>query len=252
MTHKCEYCTNTIKPCAQPCASRNETSHVCCTCDIDITKCELPERIVCDSVLCNTKFQVEYLETRIQELNQIYKDETEKIKELKELNNHFRILGIGPNSLETLIKTQCITLPFIIINKDPNFSWNILDQDALATLGLSFMRSYETLAKNWASFLNEKVLKVKAKKDLITKTQDKLNNSQNLTSVEVTAKKPKANLTNNKENKETKPKLSLKDLTPYEKLVRNNMKIGLSQQDAEAAVNLMGLQGKARDLSPFI
>ena len=54
------------------------------------------------------------------------------------------------------------------------------------------MRSYETLAKNWASFLNEKVLKVKAKKDLITKTQDKLNNSQNLTSVKVTAKKPKA------------------------------------------------------------
>src|SRR6266853_5258071 len=205
MTHKCEYCANTIKPCARPCLAQKNPSHVCCTCDIDIIKCELPERIVCDSNICNTKFQVEYLETRIQELNQTYKDETEKIKELKELSNHFRILGIGPNSLETLIKTQGITLPFIIINKDPNFNWSILDQEALATLGLSFMRSYETLAKNWASFLNEKVLKVKAKKDLVLRTKEKLDSTSDSKSDSNETKKSKGN-----SNKVPKP--SLKDL----------------------------------------
>jgi len=249
MIHKCEYCVNTIKPCARPCLAQKDPSHVCCTCDIDITRCELPERIVCDSNICNTKFQVEYLETRIQELNQTYKDETEKIKELKELSNHFRILGIGPNSLETLIKTQGITLPFIIINKDPNFNWSILDQEALATLGLSFMRSYETLAKNWASFLNEKVLKVKAKKDLVLRTKEKLDS----TSDSKDSKKSKSNSTNNiKESKSKVPKPSLKDLTPYEKIVLSNMKIGLSQKDAESAVKSMGMQGEAKDLTLFI
>lgn len=248
MTHKCEYCTKNINPCTKPCIYAKDNSHVCCTCvldpltnTLDSSKCELPERVICDSAICNAKFQVLWLENKILELKESAKNEKLKLQELKDVNNHFRILGIGPNSLETLIKTQGITLPFIQINKSENFSWDKLPPEDLVTIGLSFMRSYETLAKNWASFLSEKVSKVKIKKESLAKTEAKLKESQGQT-------KHKTNGSNGatpKPKSESKLKLNL---NPTEKIVLHHIKkLGLPQKDAEVIARSFGLTDPIRE-----
>src|SRR5437773_12029447 len=97
MTHKCEYCDKQIAPCNSPCHERaSDKNHVCCTCDVDSAKCELPQRIVCDTPLCNLKYQVDWYKIKLDEAQN-------DIVKLKALNNQWRLANIGTNAAQKLI-----------------------------------------------------------------------------------------------------------------------------------------------------
>ena len=229
MTHKCDYCDTSIKPCAQPCSERAAKSHVCCTCDIDPTLCESPERVICTGVICQFKFQTDFYETKLQDLKLEVKSEASK---LKDISNTLRILGIGPEALEVLIRNHEINIPGIFINHDETFSWASMPTEDLVTVGLRFLNSYEKVTKQWASWLNEKAIKVHIKKEQLETTQANIKKAEKIRNKEVTG--------------DAKPKLV--KFNAFEKVVVAFMERGLTQEQAESHVRKMGMDGEARKI----
>src|SRR5437588_11378970 len=100
MTHKCEYCDTTIKSCSRPCLElKMDKEHVCCTCNQNEIPCELPERIVCSKELCNLKFKFDWYKRKFQE------SQNDRAK-LAETLNEFRIINIGAENAQRLIKEK--------------------------------------------------------------------------------------------------------------------------------------------------
>ena len=230
MTHECEYCNKVLLPCSSPCSNKQDKNHVCCTCPLE--SCEMDEKHVCNAPLCNFKEQVFIL---TQELAS-----TKDQLRLKDLVNHYRIMGISPASLETLIQKEGINIPHVIfLNKDEQFHWGQMLPEDCYTFGAQMMRNFEQLSKLWADFLNVHFVKAKIKIDQIASTKSKIakNQEQTLGKIdnkgkEKTAKQKKATLNN------------------YEKLIVHDVtKIGMTQAQAEEYLKTqMKMTGEARDL----
>lgn len=257
MTHKCEYCDKILLPCkiqawidANPdkeytgldenylnCKFKGQENHLCCTCDKDESLCEVSPNVVCDGPLCQFKFQVYYLET---ELEKLKGQEKEAIASLKELSNSNRILGISPKALEIIIQKEGFNIPTIMFVKhNERFTWDLMKPDDLVTVGLAFMRNYETLAKQWAAFLNEKSVKVNIKKELIDQSSKKVKEAQ------------KSRNDNGTEKEKPKPRVSAK-LNDFEKIVLHNMRsMNITMAQAIEFARSMGAAGEIRPETKF-
>ena len=214
MTHKCEYCDTTIKPCASPCLElKIEKDHVCCTCNQDNLKCELPERIVCAKEICNLKFKVDWYKRKFTEA------QNDKSK-LAETLNEFRIINIGAENAQRLIKEKDLNITGIkIFWSKRSLTWDAIPPE----IGYEIMLLHEEGAKKWAEWINQKTnLKIK-KQDLIDKTEAELKKTEKIRNSK------SSDLTKTNQLRE---RISL---NPKEKLVLHHMKtLGMS---FEVAVN---------------
>lgn len=228
MIHKCEYCDNTAKPCNTPCSLKHDKSHVCCTCDKDPSSCELPHRIVCDASLCNLKYQVDWYKIKLEESQN-------DISKLKALNNQFRIANIGSQAAQRLVEDGTLEISGIkIFVSRQRVTW----EDIPIETGYILMCLHEEFSKQWASFLNEKAVKVQIRKELIAKTEANLAKNEKIRKGEL-----------NPDGSKPVPKVAKATLNAYEKIVLHNMKtLKMSQTDAENFAKAMGMSGEARDL----
>ncbi len=231
--HKCEYCNSQIKPCVRPCLeAKQDKSHVCCTCDKDEKSCELPERIVCSDSLCNLKYSVEYYKLRLEELKSETTQYEAKIKDLKELSNEWRLVNLDRSNIVELVNRGAVGLGNIkLFVTQRKLTWDRFPVD----IGYTIMCLHEEFSKQWANWLNEKAVKITIKKDIVEASEKKLK----------TAQATRDGLLNaNGEVKKVKVTLNDK-----EKVVLHYMKkLGLSQVNAVASADAMGMTGEVRDL----
>lgn len=231
MTHKCEYCSNEIKPCTKPCLqTREDKNHVCCTCDVSTEHCELPVRIVCDTALCNLKYTVDWYKIKLGESQG-------DIAKLKALNNQFRIANIGSQAAKRLVEDGTLDISGIkLFVSKQKLTWEDIPIDT----GYILMCLHEEFAKQWAGFLNEKAVKVQIKKELIQSTEAKL----------ATANKIREGKLNADET--AKKYTSRSNLNPFEKIVLHNMRtLKMSESDAVKFAQSMGATGEIRPETKF-
>lgn len=230
MTHKCEYCNTQINSCSKPCVERLNKTHVCCTCNVDSSTCELPQRVVCSSALCNLKYQVDWYKIQLEESNN-------DVAKLKALNNQFRIANIGSEAAKRLVENGTLDITGIkVFVSRQKISWEDIPIDT----GYILMCLHEEFSKQWAGFLNEKAVKVQIKKDLIAKTENALKKSTAI-------REGKLN------SNETLPRVTVSaKLNDFEKLVLHNMtKLKMDQAAAESFSRSMGAKGEVRKETKF-
>ena len=173
--HNCTYCNAEVLPCTHPCSIKDD-EHTCCVCDTEL-QCALPVLVVCSNAICQFKLKIELQALKLAELESATKLETQKLKELKSLNNDLRIFGIGPQSLEVLIANHTVSIPGLTSTSSETFHWGMCDTDTLVTTGLTFLTTYEKVMKQWAAWLNEKSA-LSIKKEQLQATQKKIKEAQ--------------------------------------------------------------------------
>lgn len=225
MLHKCEYCDKVMSPCATPCHDfLQDKNHVCCTCPSE--SCELPANIVCDSSLCNLKHQVDWYKRKFEE------SQTDNVK-MRNTLNQFRIANIGTVTAQELIDKGILDISGIkIFWAKQSLTWENIPIET----GYILMSLHEEAAKRWASFLNEKAVKVQIKKELIQATEAKLKKAQAQREIKI-------------EPKPQPGRVKREPLTPFEKIVFHNMKtMNISQDKAEEMAKMFGAEGSCRNL----
>lgn len=239
MTHKCEYCATSIKPCAAPCLDKKDKDHVCCTCNIDEAKCELPERIVCANSLCNLKYSLDYYKNRLEELKGEAKLNENKLADLIALVNEWRLLNVGsPSSnIVDIIAKGALSIGNVkLYVTQQRLTWDRFPVE----VGYIIMCLHEEFLKQWGEWLNQKAVKQGIKKDITDKTNKDLKTSE---AIRNGLAKADGSLKSEKQVKTT--------LTKTEKIILDRIKtFGWTQNQAEESLTAMGmvLEPKPRNL----
>lgn len=219
MTHKCEYCDKVI-------SSGQTVQGMTCKCP---DECEIDSKVVCESGLCQLKFKIDWYQIELTKANT-------DISKLKALNNQFRIANIGSIAAQRLIDDGTLDITGIkSFTSRQRLTW---DEIPIET-GYILMCLHEEFAKQWASFLNEKAVKVQIRKELIDRTNKKINEAQKIRD---------GKLNQDGSEKKSSPKAHLND---FEKLVLHHIKLGMTQDQAEQSVRAMGAVGEVRKETKF-